>query len=52
LTGTRAVYDRHEFEIEKRHAFEALAALIERIVHPPEAAVADITLERGKRLRK
>jgi len=51
LTGMRAVYDRHEFEIEKRHAFEALAALIERIVHPPEAAVADIAAERGKRRR-
>jgi hypothetical protein len=28
------VYDRHEYHEEKRLAFEALAALIERIVNP------------------
>jgi integrase len=35
----RAVYDRHRYLDEMRHAFEALAALIERIVNPPDAAV-------------
>jgi integrase len=34
IGGVRGVYDRHEFHAEKRHAFEALAALIERIVNP------------------
>ena len=37
LTGVRGTYDRHSFENEKRHAFEALAAQIERIVRPPAA---------------
>jgi integrase len=31
LPGIRSTYDRHEYLNEKRHAFEALAALIERI---------------------
>jgi integrase len=34
IGGVRGVYDRHEFHAEKRRAFEALAALIERIVNP------------------
>jgi integrase len=34
IRGARSVYDRHEFHDEKRHAYEALAALIERIVTP------------------
>jgi integrase len=34
IGGVRGVYDRHEFHAEKKHAFEALAALIERIVNP------------------
>jgi integrase len=35
LPGVRAVYDRHRYLEEKRHAFEAVAALIDRIVNPP-----------------
>jgi integrase len=31
----RGVYDRHTYEAEKRRAFEALAAQIERILNPP-----------------
>jgi integrase len=34
MPGIRDNYDRHEFYEEKRQAFEALAAQIERIVHP------------------
>jgi integrase len=34
IGGVRGVYDRHEFHTEKKHAFEALAALIDRIVNP------------------
>jgi integrase len=34
MPGIRDNYDRHEFYEEKRHAFEALAAQIERIVNP------------------
>lgn len=35
LPGVRGVYDRHGYEAEKRLAYEALAALIGRIVDPP-----------------
>lgn len=42
LTGIRGTYDRHSFEAEKRHAFEALAAQIERIVRPPADVVVPI----------
>jgi integrase len=40
IGGVRGVYDRHEFYDEKERAFEALAVLIERIVHPQENVVA------------
>jgi hypothetical protein len=36
----RGVYDRHDFLQEKHEAFEALAALIERIVTPTDTVVA------------
>jgi integrase len=45
IPGVRAVYDRHKFIDEMRHAFEALAAQIERIVNPPEGDV--VPLRRG-----
>jgi integrase len=48
LPTLRATYDRHAYENEKRHAFEALALQIERIVHPPPVTVVDIA-ERSKR---
>jgi integrase len=52
LQGLRGTYDRHQYESEKRHAFEALAQLLERIVHPPATPkVADIAAARGKRRR-
>ncbi len=35
IGGVRGTYDRHEYLAEKRHAFEALAAQVERIVTPP-----------------
>ena len=34
IGGVRGVYDRHDFLQEKHEAYEALAALIERIVNP------------------
>jgi integrase len=49
MGGVRGVYDRHEYEPEKRHAFEALAAQIEKIVHPPAAKIADMGEARAKR---
>jgi hypothetical protein len=50
LTGVRRTYDRHEYETEKRQAFEALAALVERIVRGG-APVADLAEERAARKR-
>ena len=35
ISGVRGTYDRHEYHAEKAHAFEALAALIDRIANPP-----------------
>jgi integrase len=35
ITGVRGTYDRHAYIVEMRHAFEALASTIERIVNPP-----------------
>jgi hypothetical protein len=35
IGGVRAVYDRHEFEPEKRKAFEVLAGMIETIIRGP-----------------
>jgi integrase len=50
ITGVRGVYDRFEYADQKRHAFEQLAQIIERIVHPPP--VADMEAERAKRRRR
>jgi integrase len=49
LGGVRAIYDRHKYEDELRAAFESLASLVERIVHPPADVVVPI---RAKALRK
>jgi integrase len=35
IGGVRGTYDRHEFYDEKKRAYDALAALIERIANPP-----------------
>jgi integrase len=39
LVGVRGTYDRHSFHEEKKHAFEALAAQIARIVDPQDNVV-------------
>jgi hypothetical protein len=39
LPGVRGVYDRHSFHAEKKHALEALAAQIMRIVDPQDSNV-------------
>jgi integrase len=39
IVGVRGTYDRHSYRDEKLRAFEALAALIERIVDPAENVV-------------
>jgi integrase len=40
LSGIRATYDKFKYVEQKRHAFEALAALIENIVNPRANVVA------------
>jgi integrase len=47
IGGVRGVYDRHEYHREKAQAFEALAAIIERIVSGAQAGV--VQMRRGKR---
>jgi integrase len=47
IGGVRGVYDRHEYHAEKARAFEALAALVERIVSGAQAGV--VQLGRAKR---
>ncbi len=39
MGGVRGTYDRYEYRDEKAQAFEALAALIARIVHPQDNVV-------------
>jgi integrase len=39
IGGVRGVYDRHEYLDEKRMAFEALAAQIDRIINPRDNVV-------------
>jgi integrase len=47
IGGVRGVYDRHKYHQQMRRAYDALAALIERIAHPPEGNVT--TLPRKRR---
>jgi integrase len=47
IAGVRGTYDRHDFRAEMAHAYEALAAQIERIVNPPPANVTHIDSKRG-----
>ena len=38
--GVRGTYDRYEYYAEKKQAYEALAAQIDRIVYPQQNVVA------------
>src|SRR5262245_58303487 len=49
IGGVRGVYDRHQYIEEMRHAFEALANQIKRIVHPVRG---QLTFARNIRRRK
>jgi integrase len=44
-----AVYDQHPYIEEMREGVEALAQMVERIVRPPPAKIADMAAERRKR---
>ena len=47
LSGVRKTYNRDDFKPQKKIAFEALAALLERIVNPPQGNVAELKSNRG-----
>jgi integrase len=40
IGGVRGTYDRHAYRDEKRHAFEVMAALVDRIIDPKQNVVA------------
>jgi len=42
IGGVKGVYDRHHYQPEMKHAYEALATLIERIVNPPKGNVTSL----------
>jgi integrase len=46
IGGVRGVYDRHEYHAEKQQAYEALAAIIERIVSGAQAGVVQLKRKR------
>jgi len=47
IGGVEGIYDRHHYQPEMKHAYECLAALIERIVNPLKGNVT--TLRKKKR---
>jgi integrase len=47
IGGVRGTYDRHAYHDEKAHAFEALAAMIDRIVNPPADNVVPLRSGKG-----
>jgi integrase len=42
IGGVRGIYDRHAFSEEKREAFEALAAIVDRILNPAAGNVVQL----------
>jgi integrase len=48
IGGVRGVYDMYEYFAEKKRAFEALAALVERIVNPLANNVASLDERRAQ----
>ena len=45
IRGIRGIYDRHAFYQEKKNALEALASLLDRIIHPPANNVIPMRTE-------
>jgi integrase len=48
IGGVRGTYDRHEYYDERKQAFEALAAQIERVVNPPKGNVTEMPKRRKR----
>jgi hypothetical protein len=52
IRGVEGVYDRYDYLREKRHAFDELATLVERIVNPPSSDnVVPMPPQRRRRAR-
>jgi integrase len=49
IGGVQGIYDRHKYLDEMRGAYKALAALIQRIVNPPEATGIGIGIDTTNR---
>jgi integrase len=49
IPGVKGVYDRYDYADEKADALTRLAALVETIIHPPPANVADLAQARATR---
>jgi hypothetical protein len=49
VPAVEGVYDRHDYSDEKAEALTRLAALVEKIINPPPANVADIEQARASR---
>jgi integrase len=47
IGGVRGVYDQHEYYDEMQRAYDALAALIERIANPPRSNVTSLKNKRA-----
>jgi integrase len=48
ISGVRGTYDRHAYHREKQLAFEALGAMVDRIVNPPADNVTSLDERRAK----
>ena len=48
IPGVEGVYDRYDYLVEKRDAFDRLAALIQRIIDPPANVVPIRSGRRGR----
>ena len=51
IKGVEGVYDVHDYDTDKGDALAALAALVERIINPPPANVADLAAARRRSRR-
>jgi integrase len=52
IGGVRGIYDGHEYADEKAKAYEALAALVDRITNPPAGDVVALDRHRSRRQAK
>jgi integrase len=51
IGGVAGIYDRYAYRVEKCAAFEALAALVQRILRGPQANAVPLQRKRGRDAR-